>query len=71
MIKLLYCVYTPSKQLLEVTVEDQDGKRRRIDYNWNSKEKTLPPDNWFEIVCLEVEFQKTEEFQASTGRKIF
>jgi hypothetical protein len=71
MTKLLWVTYKPDLQKLEATVEDEDGKKRRIDYQWQSKEKTPPPESWWKAVCMEVEYQRTEEHNKRVGRFTF
>lgn len=68
MTKLLSVVFSPKLQILEVRVEDVDGKVRRVDVRWHSKDLSTPISNWYEIVLAEVEFQRTEEHNKKTGR---
>ena len=55
---------------LDAVVEDSRfDKRRLIEYRWNSKLKSdTPPANWYKAVMGEVEFQRSQDLKAATGR---
>jgi hypothetical protein len=70
--RLLAVVQHLSLCRLEAIVEDDFRHRRRIDYNWFSKDASdTPPDTWYSIaVAGEVEFQRAEELAEAMGRKL-
>lgn len=70
MTKLLWLVWSEGKQLLEVTVEDPTGKRRRIDVKWKSRGHSPVPPNWWSMVEGEVEFQRSDELERASGRAL-
>lgn len=71
MIKLVAVVLYENEQRLEAVIEDSDGKRRRIDLVWKSKDPTGIPSHWWDSIIGEVEFQRTEEFNKNKGRVQF
>ncbi len=67
--KLLFVVLFLKETRLEATLEDQDGKRRRVGLSWKLKEPTpVPPEHWWKQVQAEIEFQRAEAHARSTGR---
>lgn len=57
---------------MDVGVEDPLWEKRRvIKYRWMKRDsKSIPPERWFEAICGETEFQRQQDFDKKTGRKI-
>lgn len=67
--KLLFTVLFLGESRLEATVQDSEGHRRRINFNWVEKIQTdLPPVHWAEAVAGEVEYQRGQDNDREKGR---
>jgi hypothetical protein len=57
---------------MDVAVNDQAaGRRRMIKYRWKTKgTATAPPKHWYESVVGEVRFQRGQDGQEASGRKL-
>lgn len=71
MIRLVSAVVYDKLQKLECLVQDDDGKLRRINVSWRSKDPKPLTSVWWQTVVAEVEEQRTQELQKKTGRIIF
>jgi hypothetical protein len=58
--KLLFAVYDTGVSKLEVTVEDENGHRRRVTVVHHAIGITIP-DNWLDQVKGEVDYQIESE----------
>ena len=66
---LLFAVLHLEAPLLEVTVVNDVGVRRRIEIRWNTKDATQePPADWLGMVKGELDFQEAEALARSKGR---
>jgi phenylpyruvate tautomerase PptA (4-oxalocrotonate tautomerase family) len=69
--RLVSAVLHLGKAKMEVVVQDVDGHRRRIDFQWSAKEVSdVPPDHWLSAVQGEIEFQRSEDLAEASGRKL-
>ena len=58
--KPLFVVLYLGRNKLEVTVEDDQGRRRRVNIDWGAKEASnTPPANWPEMVERELQYQQS------------
>jgi hypothetical protein len=70
-VKLLFAVLHLGKSKLEVTVQDGEGHRRRIEFTWLEKEQSdVVPSHWPSSIDGEVEYQRAEEHAEAAGRKL-
>jgi hypothetical protein len=69
--KLLFAVLHLGHAKMEVTVQDGEGHRRRLEFSWLAKEHSdVPPSHWPSSIDGEVDYQKAEEHAESKGRKL-
>jgi hypothetical protein len=69
--RLLSVVSFHGASKMEVTVEDDQGSRRRVTYAWAAKFPTdTPPEGWLSSVQAEVEYQRGSENDELIGRKL-
>ena len=67
--KLLFTVLFLGESRLEATVQDHEGHRRRINFNWIEKAQSdVPPAHWTEAVAGEVEYQRSQDNDRASGR---
>jgi len=67
-VKLLFAVNYESEQRTEFFIEDADGKKRRIEVAWKSRDPQPIMESWRDVVKAEVEEQRTIEWERKTGR---
>lgn len=68
--KLVTVVVSTNVQKMSVLVEDRDGKHRRINLVWHSKDPVLIPPDWLDLVEAEVSFQISEDEAKAQGRQL-
>ena len=69
-IELLFVRLYKGKQRMDVGVFDPVlGDRRLIKYRWfNKVASDVPPENWYDAILGEVEFQRSRELSKAKGR---
>jgi hypothetical protein len=64
---LLTAVLYEDKQLAELKAIDSDGRVRRVEVRWKSKDPSAITANWLDNVANEIEFQRTADRERLTG----
>jgi hypothetical protein len=70
-LKLLAAVFHENKQRVEVFVEDDTGRKRRVELNWLSKDPLPLQADWMKLVEGEIKFQDDEAHNKKIGRVLF
>jgi len=70
MVKLLFVILHEKFQRIEAAVEDKNGAKRIVNFNWRTKEKGSMPDHWLQAVEAELDHQDSEALARSSGRQL-